>query len=204
MKLDNKFYQRDVHIVARELLGKIFVRKIQDKYLKGRIVEVEAYDGSIDEAAHSFSGRTKRNEVMFQGGGLLYVYFTYGMHFCANVVTGKLDEGKAILIRGIEPKDGIEFMSINRFDKKIVAQKEKINLANGPAKICQAFQLDKNDNGTSLLSDDIYILDAPIIPKTNIITAKRIGIKKSVDLPWRYYIKGNPFVSNYSFIGEKK
>lgn len=194
-KLPISFYTRNVHIVAKELLGKIFVRKYSSRFLSGRIVEVEAYDGSVDESAHSFIGKTKRNEVMFNGGGLLYVYFTYGMHFCANVVTGKVNEGCAVLIRAVEPIDGIDLMSQNRFHKISLSEKEKLNLTNGPAKFCQAFAITKEQNGISLLSDEIFIINANKINPSEIVNSKRIGIKKSVDLPWRYFIKDNPFVS---------
>ena len=102
-KLNKNFYTRDVNIVAKNLLGKIFVHHIGLKKLSGIIVEVEAYDGSIDKAAHTFIGKTKKNEIMFEQGGFFYVYFTYGTHFCCNIVTGKKDEGTAVLIRGIEP-----------------------------------------------------------------------------------------------------
>ncbi|PKL82185.1 MAG: 3-methyladenine DNA glycosylase [Ignavibacteriae bacterium HGW-Ignavibacteriae-3] len=194
-KISSAFYRRDVHLVAKELLGKYLVRKLEQKYLTGMIVEVEAYDGSIDESSHSFRGRTERNEVMFRGGGLLYVYFTYGMHFCANVVTGKKGDGKAILIRALEPVEGLEEMSFNRFGRKEFSQREFRNLTNGPAKICRAFGIGRKLNGIDLGSDEIFILKERKIPGPQIVTSTRIGIKKSVDLPWRYYIKDNPFVS---------
>jgi DNA-3-methyladenine glycosylase len=194
-KLPRKFYTRNVHTVAKELLGKMFVRNIGAGLLAGKIVEVEAYDGKVDEAAHTFRGKTKRNEVMYKGGGLLYVYFTYGMHFCCNVVTGEKEEGKAILIRALEPLDGIDIMSSNRFGKSGCTNKEFFNLTNGPAKICEAFNIKRGQNETDLCGDDIFILDAPNVSKSRIITTTRIGIKKSVDLPWRYYIKDNSFVS---------
>ncbi len=194
-KLPLEFYTRDVHIVAKELLGKLFVRKIKDNFLVGKIVEVEAYDGRVDEAAHSFNGKTKRNEIMFQGGGRLYVYFTYGMHFCSNVVTGKVDEGTAVLLRAMEPVEGIEFLALNRFSRKNITEKEKINLTNGPAKICQAFKITRKENGVLLTGNEIFILNQPEIKRSQIQTSRRIGIKKSVDLPWRYFIKDNPFVS---------
>jgi DNA-3-methyladenine glycosylase len=194
-KLSKNFYTRDVHIVAKELLGKLFVRKIGREILSGVIVEVEAYDGTIDEASHSFGGKTKRNEVMFKEGGVLYVYFTYGMHFCANVVTGKENESKAILIRALQPVDGIEAMTVNRYNKKEITKKDYANLTNGPAKICQAFKIERIQNGIDLTGDQIYLLNKAKLDLPKIIATTRIGIKKSVDLPWRYYIKDNPFVS---------
>jgi DNA-3-methyladenine glycosylase len=193
--LDSKFYKGDVHKIAENLLGKIFVRELNGKTLKGKIVEVEAYDGLIDEASHAFNGKTKRNEVMFKMGGLLYVYFTYGMHYCANVVTGNINDPKAVLLRGIEPIEGIEQMSVNRYGKKSCTQKEFINLTNGPAKLCKAFGIERTENGTDLTGDKIFILDPSKPVKPEIITTTRIGINKSVNLPWRYYIKNNPFIS---------
>lgn len=194
-KLPLEFYIRDVHTVAKELLGKLFVRRFKEELLIGKIVEVEAYDGRVDEAAHSFNGKTKRNEIMFNGGGNLYVYFTYGMHFCSNVVTGIINEGTAVLLRAMEPILGIECMALNRYGKKKISEKEKINLTNGPAKICQAFNIGRDENGTSLIGENIFILDQPKLKSSQIEITQRIGIKKSVDLPWRYFIKNNPFVS---------
>lgn len=194
-KLPVKFYKRDLHTVAKELLGKYIVKKYDGFYLSGRIVEVEAYDGNIDEAAHSFRGKTKRNQVMFEGGGKLYVYFTYGMHFCANVVTGNVNDGKAILIRAVEPIDGIDQMALNRFGKTTVTENELKNLCSGPGKFCKAFNIDRNDNGTDLTGDSIFIINSTKLKPECIVSTKRIGIKKSVDLQWRYYIKENKFVS---------
>ncbi|MFH1194200.1 MAG: DNA-3-methyladenine glycosylase [bacterium] len=194
-KLPKKFYNRYVIQVAHDLLGKIFIRILNGKILSGKIVEVEAYDGNIDEASHSYIGKTKRNEIMFESGGLLYVYFTYGVHFCANIVTGTQYEGQAVLLRGIEPIDGFEIMALNRYGRNEITDKEKINLANGPGKICRAFGLAREANGTDLLGEEIFLLDAKKIPSQNIVTTNRIGIRKSIDLPWRFYIKNNPYVS---------
>ena len=194
-KLPSEFYMRNVHTVAKELLGKLLVRKIGRTHLTGKIVEVEAYDGSVDQAAHTYSGKTKRNEVMFEGGGRLYVYFTYGMHFCSNVVTGKRNEGKAVLLRAIEPIKGLNKMAVNRFGKKDISAKELTSLTKRPAKICSAFQIGRNENGTNLAGEEIFILDSPKLAADKIVATTRIGIKKSVDLPWRYYIKNNSFVS---------
>lgn len=195
IKLPTKFYTRNVLKVAHDLLGKILVVNRKEKILCGKIVEVEAYDGSCDEAAHTFNGKTKRNEVMFEPGGLLYVYFTYGMYHCANVVTGKKDERTAVLLRALEPIEGIEEMSFNRFGKKQITEKQKLNLTNGPGKLCLALGINKSHNGVSLIEDEIYILDNKKIPEDKITTATRIGITKSKELPWRFYIKDNPYVS---------
>ncbi len=195
-KLQRSFYSKDVLFVARNLPGKILVRKINGQLLSGKIVEVEAYDGSVDEASHSFKGKTKRNEVMFGPKGFLYVYFTYGMYFCCNVVTGKgAGIGKAVLIRALEPLDGTEQMALFRYGKTNITNKELINLSNGPGKVCLAMNITRSENGIDLLDDSVYILNEKKIPDEEIIIAGRIGIKKSTELPWRFYIKNNPFVS---------
>ncbi len=194
-KLERDFYIRELLTVAKELLGKILVKKENEKILSGRIVEVEAYDGSIDEAAHTFIGKTKRNEIMFGEGGFLYVYFTYGAHFCSNVVTGVEGKGTAVLIRAIEPVEGIEVMAKNRYGKNLVSEKERYNLTSGPGKVCQALSITKKHYGYDLTGDKIYLLNQPIIKPDDIVVTKRIGIKKSVDLPWRFYIKDNCYVS---------
>lgn len=194
-KLDLTFYQRNVLAVAKDLLGKVFVKKEDHKILSGKIVEVEAYEGKTDQASHSYNGKTKRNEVMFEAGGLLYVYFTYGVHFCANIVTGKKDEGNAVLIRGIEPLTGIETMAERRFGKTKLSLKEILNLTNGPGKICQAFSIGRAENGEDLTNGKIYILNSPKIAKSKIVETTRIGIKKSTELLWRFYIKDNKYVS---------
>ena len=194
-KLGRQFYTRDLLTVAFELLGKILVKKEKEEIVSGRIVEVEAYDGSIDEAAHTYTGKTKRNEIMFNKGGYLYVYFTYGNHYCCNVVTGEEGKGTAILIRAIEPLEGIAAMIKNRFNRDLLNEKEKYNLTSGPGKICQALSINKSHYGLDLTGEQIYLLDQPLIDLENVVITKRIGIKKSVDLPWRFYIKDNPNVS---------
>ncbi|MCB9207433.1 MAG: DNA-3-methyladenine glycosylase [Ignavibacteriales bacterium] len=196
-KLKKGFYKRELLTVAKDLLGKIFVfddKRIKKK-LKAKIVEVEAYDGSIDEAAHTFIGKTERNKIMFEEGGFLYVYFTYGKHFCANVVTGNKEQGTAILLRAMEPISDLKLFSERRFKKTNLSKKEKINLLNGPAKICEAFNINREQYGINLTANEIYLLEAPKISEENVITTKRIGIKKSIDLPWRFYIKDSQFVS---------
>lgn len=192
-KLPLSFYLKDARIVAKELIGKILVKTDNDIIYAGRIIETEAYKGKGDEAAHSFKGKTERNKIMFDEGGKLYVYFTYGVHFCCNVVTGKEGTGDAVLIRAVEPLIGIEQMALNRFKRLLKDEKELYNLTSGPGKLCQAFNIGRKDNGTDLRGNKIYIADSNITGK--IIKSVRIGIKKSVDLPWRFYLDNNPYVS---------
>lgn len=194
-KLPREFYTRPVLKVAKELLGKILIKKERSKILAGKIVEVEAYDGNIDEASHSFRGKTKRNEVMFREGGYFYVYFTYGVHHCCNVVTGKEGHGAAVLIRSVEPLTGIETMAMRRFGRRKITEKELVNLTNGPGKICQAFAFDRTHSGLDLTGDKIFIIDAPVLKKSVIGISKRIGISKSTELPWRFFIKESKFLS---------
>jgi len=194
-KLPREFYIRNLLTVAKELLGKIFVKIENGKYYSGKIVEVEAYDGAIDEAAHSYRGKTKRNSIMFEQGGFLYVYFTYGAHFCCNVVTGKEGNGTAVLIRAIEPVDGVDLMIKNRFRRDLINDKEKYKLTSGPGKVCEAFEISRQHYGQDLTGNMIYILDQPKIMPGNIIATTRVGISRSVDLLWRFYIKDNPYIS---------
>jgi DNA-3-methyladenine glycosylase len=200
--LPRSFYLRPTITVAKELLGKYLVRKIRGKTLVGKIVEVEAYLGSKDPASHAYRGMTKRNEVMFRKGGHLYVYFTYGMHFCANVVTEDEGIGHAVLLRAVEPVQGIEVMAKNRritadFTKKtqIADNADLCNLTNGPAKLCQALSIARKENGTDLIGSTIFILGGESILPSRIVTKTRIGIRKATDKRWRYYIKHHPFVS---------
>lgn len=191
-KLPRSFYLRPTLIVAKDLLGKYLVRRLGRQTLIGKIVEVEAYLGTKDPASHTFRGKTKRNEVMFKEGGHLYVYFTYGMHFCANVVTEQEGIGHAVLLRAIEPIKGIDLMRKNR--GFTTSQLDK-NLANGPAKLCEAFGIAHNENGIDLLDDEIFITAGESISRNRIVASQRIGIRKAAEKKWRFYIKGNNFVS---------
>jgi DNA-3-methyladenine glycosylase len=193
--LPRKFYTREVKAVAKDLLGKILVNKNSNSILAGKIVEVEAYDGKIDQAAHTFIGKTKRNEIMFNEGGYFYVYFSYGAHYCCNVVTGKKGHGTAVLIRAIEPVNGVKKMIKNRYGRDLLNERERFNLTSGPGKVCQAMGINKSHYGADLTNSSIFILDSQKVRKDMIVVTKRIGIKKSVELPWRYYIKDNPYVS---------
>jgi DNA-3-methyladenine glycosylase len=193
--LPRKFYIRPVISVAKDLLGKVLVKKDGNRVLAGRIIEVEAYDGKVDKASHSFNGKTKRNEVMFNEGGYFYVYFTYGAHFCCNVVTGKQNHGDAVLIRAIEPLIGINKMITNRFGRELKSEKEIYNLTSGPGKVCQAFGFSKEYSGFDLTNSAVFIVNQPKLKKSMIGISKRIGITKSVSLPWRFFEIGNPYLS---------
>jgi len=192
-KLPRSFYTRPALLVAKDLLGKILVRKTGNIILTGTIVEVEAYRGAKDPASHAFRGKTKRNEVMFGEGGYLYVYFTYGMHFCANVVTGKKEVGEAVLLRAVEPINGVEAM---RRKRRFAAGRMKdVNITNGPAKLCQAFGIERKENGTDLLGNKIFLVEGESIAKSIIGTSIRIGITRGKEKKWRFFVKGNKWVS---------
>ncbi len=189
-KVKNNFFQDSTPEVAKNLLGKILVRVFKGQILAGKIVETEAYLDDNDLASHSAIGMTERNKVMFGEPGLAYVYFTYGMHYCFNVVTGEKGKGSAVLIRALEPIEGIELM------KKFRNKSDIVNLTNGPAKLCQALKIDKKFNGVDLkTSPDLFIAESISNSTFEIVRTTRIGIEKSKDLPLRFYIKENKFVS---------
>jgi DNA-3-methyladenine glycosylase len=194
-KLTRKFYKRPVITVAKELLGKLLIKKEGSNYIIARIIEVEAYDGNIDEASHSYKGKTKRNKVMFNEGGYFYVYFTYGAHYCCNVVTGEEDHGAAVLIRAVEPINGINKMIKRRFNRKLKNDKEIFNLTSGPGKVAQAFGFNLRHSGYDLTGDKIFIINQPKLKKSKIGISKRIGITKSAEFPWRFFEIGNPYLS---------
>ncbi len=197
-KLPRFFYTQRTLTVAKELLGKIFVRKIGNKCISGMIVETEAYLFN-DPASHSFRGLTERNKPMFNNGGFLYVYFTYGMHYCANVVSNKEGIGEAVLIRAVEPIDGIEVMMRNRFKNKdgvrLNGDLHVQNLTNGPAKFAEAFALTKTQSGIDLCGKEIFISEGETIHKSKIATTTRIGISSAKDKKWRFYIRGSEWIS---------
>mgnify|MGYP000900572587 CR=1 FL=1 len=179
--------QLDAAAAAKRLLGCELVRTFGSNETRVKIVETEAYHQS-DAASHSYSGRTQRTEVMFGPAGFLYVYFTYGMHYCCNVVIGPEGEGSAILIRAVEPIEGEELLHKNR-------SKFGVDLTNGPAKLCQALDIDKAMNGHDLANAPIQLLLHEELPAGATVQTTRIGISKAIDVPWRFYIKDNPYVS---------
>jgi len=185
--LDKSFFNRNTLEVAKYLLGKVLVREINGKRLSGRIIEVEAYHGRDDLACHASKGKTKRTEVMFGSPGTIYVYMIYGMYFCLNIVTMPREFPAAILIRGIEPMEGIKEMMKNR---NLVEDKKNI-LADGPGKLCQALKIDRKLNGEILgkksglwVEDDGYVLN-----EKNITRSKRIGVsyaKHCAEWEWNW------------------
>ena len=195
IKLPREFYTRsNVLTVARELLGKLLVvPTARGKRISGRIVEVEAYRGPQDRAAHSYGGRrTKRTETMYDVGGTAYVFFVYGMYYQFNVVTNAADAPHAVLIRAVEPVEGIELMR-----KRRQGQPDH-NLTNGPGKLCLALGIDRKLDAADLLGNKVWIEDAKMTPRSQIVSGPRVGIdyaEEWKDKPWRFWIKGNPYVS---------
>jgi len=182
--MPRKFYQRDTVVVAKNLLGKQLVHKIGRKIISGTITETEAYRYTDDPASHSFHGKTDRNKAMFGQVGKTYVYFTYGMHHCMNVVARSKDfPAGAILIRSLEPQLGIKIMKKNRKMDSIS------NLTNGPAKLTQALQISKKQYGEDLtIASGLFITDGKSIKKNEIVVNPRVGIKKATDKLWNFKI----------------
>lgn len=172
---------------AKDLLGYKLVHETAEGLTAGIIVETEAYR-SDDPASHTYRGQTARNAVMFGPAGGAYVYFTYGMHYCFNVVTGPEGDGQAVLIRALEPTEGIELM------KKRRLMDDLHQLTNGPAKLVQAMGISKSDYGANLLNGGKLRIEPGIKPD-KITRTTRIGIKQAIEHPWRFYITGSQFVS---------
>ncbi len=173
--------------VARRLLGCMLEREIEGRTVRVKIVETEAYD-QTDAASHSYQGRSARTDVMFGPPGYLYVYFTYGMHYCCNIVVGERGYGAAVLIRAVEPLEGEFILKTRR------GGKTGVELTNGPAKLCQALDIDKRLNGHDMQKAPFRLTMQPELTK-GIVTTSRVGISRAKNIMWRYYIKDNPFVS---------
>lgn len=174
--------------VAPRLLGCLLEFEDNGKKYHVRIVETEAYD-QTDVASHSYHGETERTRVMFGPAGFLYVYFTYGMHYCMNVVVGRPGEGAAVLIRAVEPVGGaLEVLRQRR-------NKPGVEITNGPAKLCQALGITKEMNGHNLSARPLRLIRGGLGDDEAIVTTTRIGISGGKELLWRFYIKDNPYVS---------
>jgi DNA-3-methyladenine glycosylase len=177
--------------VAPLLLGCILERELDGRILRGKIVETEAYDQS-DAASHSYRGRTPRTDVMFGPPGHLYVYFTYGMHHCCNIVTGQEGQGSAVLIRAFEPLTGENWMSALR------GGLTGSQVSNGPAKLCEALGIDRKMNGHDLRHFPMRLLpddSGRELSASDVVRTTRIGITREMDKLWRFHISGNPYVS---------
>ena len=198
-KLNRMFYSQDTIAIAKSLLGKTLVHEVEGIRISGKIVETEAYLGVMDKAAHSYGGKkTKRVEVMYKEAGFSYVFMIYGMYYCFNVVTQLAGVPEAVLVRALDPLEGLDNMSFNRYKKKfneLTASSIK-NLTNGPGKLCNALQIDKSLNGEDLCSNRLYIEDGSDTLK--IVTSKRIGIdyaEEAKDYLLRFHIENNKYVS---------
>jgi DNA-3-methyladenine glycosylase len=186
--LARPFYARDPRQVAPDLLHKVLVRGT----LAARLVEVEAYLGADDPGAHSYRGMTRRNATMFGPAGRLYVYFTYGMHWCANVVCGDEGIGVAVLLRAAAPLAGLDAMRAAR-----PAARRDVDLCRGPARLCQAFGIDRRHDGIDLVDGaaGIVIVDDGLAPPEEPVRTTRIGLSAGAEHPWRWYVAGDPNVS---------
>jgi DNA-3-methyladenine glycosylase len=194
--LQRQFYQADILQVSRDLLGKILVHESAEGKTAGRIVEVEAYRGPEDRAAHSYGGRrTPRNDVMFGEKAHAYVYLIYGMYYCVNITAGCIPgKPEAVLIRALEPVEGEAVMVKRRggLPAKIT------NLTNGPGRLCMAMGISKLQNKADVTVQPFYVQDAPSVELADIVETTRIGVDYAGEWkenPWRFYIKGNRFVS---------
>lgn len=193
MKLNREFYLRDTLTIARDLLGKVLVHSTPEGITKGIIVETEAYLGTKDSAAHSYKAtKDGRTNIQYGKGGYAYTYLIYGMYTCMNVVTEKEDVPECVLIRALEPIEGISIMNERRKTDKLS------NLCSGPGKLCMAMAINKDCYGMDLCGDELYIEDAPPLEESMIIPSKRINIDyagEAKDYLWRFTIKDNSFVS---------
>ena len=196
IKLPRSFYSRSTLDVANDLLGKVLIRRLGRRKLAGRIVETEAYVGPHDLACHASKGHTPRTAVMFGPPGFAYVYMIYGFYFCLNVVTEPEGYPAAVLIRAVEPLEGVDLM------KKLRSHPvQHTNIASGPGKLCMAMSIDKQLNGADLLGTTIWIEDRNI-DREAILTSPRVGVDYAgeyKDKPWRFFVDGSPHVSRVRF-----
>lgn len=192
-KIPIKYFQRSALEVAPFLLGKLLVRKLNNKFLVTRVVEVEAYLND-DPASHSFGRITERNKAMYEAGGHFYVYFIYGNYFCVNVVTNVKGHGEGVLIRAVEPVEGLNEMLKNR--KNITNEHD---VTNGPGKLCMALKINKDFYGMPVNGEDLFIAYDNTSDKFETSVSKRIGLSVSEEIEHRFFIKGNKFVTKHKF-----
>lgn len=191
--LTRKFYLRDANAVAPELLGKLLVHRSVAGVTSGIIVEVESYIGPFDKGAHSYlNRRTERTEIQFGLGGYAYIYAIYGMHFCFNIVTNIKEKPEVVLVRALEPVEGLELMRQRRNTINC------IDLCNGPGKLCQAMGITKKLYGCNLCGNELYLESLQDVERGQIMVSPRINIDyadECKDYLWRYFIQNNPYVS---------
>ncbi len=185
------FYDRDTEIVARELLGAVLECRTQAGVARGRIVETEAYLGEHDAACHAAAGLTRRTEPLYGPPGLAYVYRIYGMHWCMNAVTRATGSPSAVLVRAVEPLDGVELM----WERRPPARLER-DLTNGPGKLCAALAIGAEHNGISLQRSPLVIRAGLPVTDAEVEVTPRIGITRAVGWPLRYFVRDSAFVSS--------
>jgi DNA-3-methyladenine glycosylase len=199
--IPSAFYEQSTLEIARQLLGKTLVvipEGDESRATAGIIVETEGYVGPEDPACHAYVGRTRRNDIMWGPPGLAYVYFTYGNHWMINAVTGPDGYAAAALIRAVQPVLGVEAMRDRRGLHLLKGKVEDRQLTNGPGKLCQALGINGSYNGQPLTGPRLYIVETPLslqLPPFEVVETTRIGISRGKDFPWRYYVKGNRYVS---------
>jgi len=189
-RFDERFFQLPTLQLCRELLGAKLTTVSRGRVTSGMVVEIEAYHGAKDAASHAFCGKTLRNSIMFGPPGRAYVYFSYGMHYCMNVVSESEGIGAGILIRALEPLEGMAIMEGRRRTKVLY------NLASGPGKLCQALGIRFTHAGENLSSSPrIRLSPYRTFRDEEVVRSPRVGISKSLELEWRFFLKDNPFVS---------
>jgi DNA-3-methyladenine glycosylase len=192
-RLGRDFFARDTLTVARELLGQRLVRQLGGRRIAGRIVEAEAYVGEEDRACHAAPGRTARNAVMYGPAGYAYVYFIYGMHHCFNVVTAHEGFPAAVLVRALEPLEGLDAMRRHRKGRA------GVELTNGPAKLCYALAIDRALNGADLVAGEALWLERDEgVPDAEVATGPRVNVRgdeRALTVPWRFWIRDSVYVS---------
>ncbi|MDQ6887905.1 MAG: DNA-3-methyladenine glycosylase [Gemmatimonadota bacterium] len=184
------FYDRDTELVARDLLGAVFSHASPEGSASGVIVETEAYLGEHDPACHAAVGRTGRTRWLYGPPGTAYVYYIYGAHWCVNAVTRAEGEPSAVLIRALEPLDGLDLIRTRRRNPK-----QSRDLTNGPGKLCAALGITGVHNGLSFSRSSLIIRRGRSVPDAEVVVTERIGITKAAEMPLRWYVKDNPWVS---------
>jgi len=202
-KLPREFYLEETLVVARRLLGKLLVHDTPEGRTAGRIVEVEAYQGPQDRAAHSYHNlRSKRTEIMYGPGGHAYVFMVYGMHHCFNIVTRPPEYPQVVLIRALQPVAGLKLMACRRGLQQFTPAIER-NLANGPGKLCQAMGITRALNGEDLCAGRLYLSDDGIVvAETDLCRTPRVNIDyagEARDYPWRFLVTDSPYTSRANF-----